>query len=167
VKRTATTLTSKFWLGSADIACVAVALWLNSQRMSRGPLWSLGGAVAALLAAGSGRQLALLAPAYPTNPAADAAIHLASQLAESVARSGHELASSIGEDTATEVCTCEPRPWAPALPPALSSHLWAFLAGVLVWPFADILRLLRLAWLRRISHVEARLLAQVRPPARP
>jgi hypothetical protein len=160
-------LTIKFQLGSADIACVAVALWLNSWRMSRGPLWSLGGAIAALLAAGSGRQLALLAPTYPANPAADAAIHLASQLAESVARSGHDLAAAIGEDTATEACTCEPRPWARARLLVLDSHLWAFLAGALVWPFADVLRLLKLAWRRRVSHVEAALLAQVRPPARP
>ena len=143
-------------------------LWLNSGRMSRGPLWSLGGAIAALLAAGSGRQLALLAPTYPHNPAADAAILLASQLADNVVRTGHDLASSLGEDSTTEACTCEPRPWAPrARLPGVDSHLLAFLVGVLVWPIADVLRLLRLAWLRRVSHVEAALLAQVRPPARP
>ena len=66
--------------------------------MSRGPLWSIGGALVALLAAGPGRELALLPPIYSTNPAADAAIHLlhqsASQLAETVARTGHVLASS-------------------------------------------------------------------------
>ena len=63
--------------------------------------------MAALLAAGPGRELALLAPNYPTNPAADAAIHLASQLADSVARTGHIFASS-SEDADTEACFREP-----------------------------------------------------------
>ena len=134
--------------------------------MSRGPLWSVGGALAGLLAAGPGRELALLAPIYPTNPAADAAIHLASQLADSVARTGHILASS-SEDADTEACFCEPRPRARfARLSSLDTHGLAFLAGVLLWPVSDLLRLLRLAWLRRVSHAEASLL-QVRPPARP
>jgi hypothetical protein len=140
--------------------------------MSRGPLWSLGGALAALLAAGPGRELALLPPIY-SNPAADAAIHLlhqsASQLAETVARTGHDLASSRGEDAETsEACTCEPRPRVGFPPlPQVDTHLLAFLAGALVWPLADVLRLLRLAWLRRLANVEASLARQVHPPARP
>ena len=133
--------------------------------MSRGPLWSVGGALAALLAAGPGRELALLAPAYPTYPAADAAIHLASQLADSVARSGHTL------QDADEVCVCEPPlPRArSARPSSLETHGLAFLAGVLLWPVADLLRLIRLLWLRRVCHAEAHLLSQVpvRVPSRP
>ena len=137
--------------------------------MSRGPLWSLGGALAALLAAGPGRELALLAPTYPTNPAADAAISLASQLADSVARSGHALASSSGEDAdLAEDCICEPRPRErSARLSSLESHGLTFLAGVLLWPLSDLLRRIRLLWLRRVSHAEASLLLQVRPPARP
>jgi hypothetical protein len=142
--------------------------------MSRGPLWSIGGALVALLAAGPGRELALLPPAFSANPAADAAIHLlhqsASQLADTVARAGHDLASSRGEDAESpEACTCEPRPRArlAALLSWVDSHLLAFLAGALVWPASDVLRLIRLGWLRRLAHVEASLTRQVHPPARP
>jgi hypothetical protein len=134
--------------------------------MPRGPLWSIGGAIAALLAAGPGRELAL-PPIYQPTSAADAAIHLASQLADSVARSGHELASPGGEDS-DAVCVREAGARAPpAYLPPVDTHLLAFLAGVLVWPLSDLLRLLRLAWLRRVAHVEALLAPQAHPPARP
>jgi hypothetical protein len=148
-------------------APAAQTLWLTAWQMPRGPLWSLGGAVAALLAAGPGRELALQ-PAYQPTSAADAAIHLASQLAGSVAHSGHDLASPTGEDLdAAEACVCRGERDRFARLILADTHLLAFLAGVLVWPLADLLRLLKLAWLRRLADAEARLLVQVRPPARP
>ena len=132
---------------------------------TRGPLWSLGGAVAALLAAGPGREISLFPPVYQPSPAADAAIHLASQLAESVVRTGHDLAEPEG--SASELsgaCSCVPQGWVPS---SHETHFLAFVAGALLWPLSDLLRVLRLAWQQRLAQVEARLLFRVRPPARP
>ena len=95
------------------------------------------------------------------------AIELAERFAERVATSGvgPSVAEALSEDDSS-ICPAAGElllrllwdcPW--------GSHLACFVAGLLVWPLSDLLRLVRLSWQRLVSQAERRLL--VRVPERP